>query len=291
MPIKLLLADDSITIHKVVQLTFAAEDVLIDAVTQGDVAIERARQTKPDIVLADVFMPGRNGYEVCATIKEDPQLEGTPVVLLVGTFEPFDEMAASRAKCDAYLTKPFDTAELIDIVRSLVEQHDAGEAEAESTAPQEDEKVVLDLPERAVASTTLAGLVSDKTRESFLGSNSILDLFDSSLLRQTAAVPADAPPVDLPEATAGGASVSSEDSKLRDSQAAPHVIPFPGTRSGGSEAFPVTLTDEVMDLIVEKVVKRMSQEVVREIAWEVVPELSQIMIRQYIDELKDPKKS
>ena len=291
MPIKLLLADDSITIHKVVQLTFAAEDVSIDAVTQGDAAIERARQTKPDIVLADVFMPGRNGYEVCAAIKEDPQLEGTPVVLLVGTFEPFDEMAASRAKCDAYLTKPFDTAELIDIVRSLVEQHDGGEPEAESTSPQGDEKAVLDLPERAAASTTLAGLVSDKTRESFLGSNHILDLFDTSVLQQTAAVPAEAPPVDLPEPTTGGVPASGEESRLRDSPAAPHVIPFPGTRSGGSESYPVALTDEVIEVIVEKVVKRMSQEVVREVAWEVVPELSQIMIRQYIDELKAPNKS
>ena len=290
MPIKLLLADDSITIHKVVQLTFAAEDVAIDAVTQGDAAIERARETRPDIILADVFMPGRNGYEVCTAIKEDPKLAGTPVVLLVGTFEPFDEMAASKAKCDAYLTKPFDTAELIDIVRSLVDQQNGGGHEAKANVRQEDEKEVLDLPEAAVASTTLAGLVSDKTRESFLGSNRILDLFDSSLLQQTATVPAEAHPDDLSE-TAAGAPASTEENKLRDSASAPHVIPFPGTRSGGSESFPIALTDEVMDMIAEKVVRRMSQDVVREIAWEVVPELSQIMIGQYLDELKAPKKT
>ncbi len=64
------------------------------------------------------------------------------------------------------------------------------------------------------------------------------------------------------------------------------VIPFPGMRGPGSDRLPITLSEEMMDSIVEKVIKRMSQEVVREIAWEVVPELSEIMIRQYLDELR-----
>ena len=172
MPIKLLLADDSITIHKVVNLTFAAEDVSIESVTQGDVAIERARETRPDIILADVFMPGRNGYEVCAAIKEDPQLAETPVVLLVGTFEPFDEIEASRAKCDAYLTKPFDTSELIDIVHSLVEQRGAEEHGSRIRSPCARKKKLSGVLQRVQGlPLTAAGLVSDKTRESFLGSN------------------------------------------------------------------------------------------------------------------------
>jgi CheY-like chemotaxis protein len=291
MPIKLLLADDSITIHKVVNLTFASEDVSIESVTQGDVAIERARQTRPDIVLADVFMPGRNGYEVCTAIKEDPQLEGTPVVLLVGTFEPFDELEASRAKCDAYLTKPFDTSELIEIVHSLVEQRGAEVQEAKSAARLREDKAVRGLAEGAGAPLTVAGLVSEKTRESFLGSDRILDLFDFSLLQAKADAPAQPDPTGPMEAKSSGGLAAAEESKLRSSTTTPHVIPFPGTRGGGSEPFPIALTDEVVDMIVEKVVKRMSQEVVREIAWEVVPELSQIMIRQYIDELKAPHKA
>jgi CheY-like chemotaxis protein len=291
MPIKLLLADDSITIHKVVNLTFAAEDVSIESVTQGDVAIERARETRPDIILADVFMPGRNGYEVCAAIKADPQLAETPVVLLVGTFEPFDELEASRAKCDAYLTKPFDTSELIEIVHSLVEQRGGEEQEAESASLLEEAKAARGLAEGAGAPLNAAGLVSDKTRESFLGSNHILDLFDPSVLQAQAPIPAQTAPADPVEAGNCGGSSSAEESKLRGSTTAPHVIPFPGMRGGGSEPFPIALTDEVVDMIVEKVVKRMSQDVVREIAWEVVPELSQIMIRQYIDELKAPHKA
>jgi hypothetical protein len=111
------------------------------------------------------------------------------------------------------------------------------------------------------------------------------------MLRQTAAVPAETAPIVLSEAATCEVPAASEESKLRDASAAPHVIPFPGTRGGGAESYPIALTDEIIDMIVEKVVKRMSQEVVREIAWEVVPELSQIMIRQYIDELKAPHKT
>ena len=291
MPIKLLLADDSITIHKVVNLTFAAENVSIESVTRGDVAIERARETKPDIVLADVFMPGRNGYEVCAAIKGDPQLEGTPVVLLVGTFEPFDELEASRAKCDAYLTKPFDTSELIEIVHSLVEQRGTEVQEAESAGLLQEENALCGFAEGAGAPLISAGLVSDKTRESFLGSNRILDLFDFPVLLARAAVPTQSAHADPIGAVNSGGFASAEDSKLRTATTTPHVIPFPGTRGTGPEQLPIALTDEIVDMIVEKVVKRMSQEVVREIAWEVVPELSQIMIRQYIDELKAPHKA
>jgi CheY-like chemotaxis protein len=288
MATRLLLADDSITIQKVVSLTFAAEDVQIESVTDGNLAVERAKAGRPDIVLADVFMPGRNGYEVCAAIKSDPGLAGTPVVLLVGTFEPFDEGEASRVKCDAYLTKPFDTSELIRIVHDLVRQHGLKETSGEraETAP---ESRVLE----AVAGDRLpqqsAMLVSERTRNSFLGTNRILDLFDFSADGPESVVPAKA-------GTSTRASISESPTgrELENQQpgaAAPHVIPFPSARGSGLEPFPIALTDEMIDVIVEKVVKRMSQEIVREIAWEVVPELSEIMIRQYLDELGAPRKT
>jgi CheY-like chemotaxis protein len=289
MGTKLLLADDSVTIQKVVSLTFAAEDVLIDAVTDGNLALERARATKPDIVLADVFMPGQSGYEVCAAIKSDPQLAGTPVVLLVGTFEPFDEIEAARVKCDAYLTKPFDTAELIQIVRDLVGQRAAKKSGKEQPASLSQART----DGRELQEITAMGLVSERARESFLGANRILDLFE-------AAMPAPDPdpmgaaivPIETqPSVAAAAASAPEEEPRERQAAVATQVIPFPGVRSGGQEFSPVALSEEMVDLIVEKVVKRMSQEVVREIAWEVIPELSEIMIRQYLDALETPGKS
>ena len=74
MPKTLLLADDSVTIQKVVGISFANEDVVLLTVDNGDDAVARAREARPDLVLADVVMPGKNGYEVCEAIKADPSL-------------------------------------------------------------------------------------------------------------------------------------------------------------------------------------------------------------------------
>ena len=88
MPHRLLLADDSVTIQRVIELTFADEDVQVVAVSDGDQAIARMNAEPPDIVLADVGMPGKNGYEVAAYMKHTPSLAHIPVVLLTGASEP-----------------------------------------------------------------------------------------------------------------------------------------------------------------------------------------------------------
>ena len=90
MPKNLLLADDSITIQKVVGITFQNEDYKVTSVDNGEDAINKARELRPDIILADVVMPRKNGYEVCETVKADAALRGIPVLLLAGTFEAFD---------------------------------------------------------------------------------------------------------------------------------------------------------------------------------------------------------
>jgi CheY-like chemotaxis protein len=117
---RILLADDSITIQKVVNLTFADEGIEVVAVSNGDQAERRLADVRPDLVLADIFMPGKNGYELCEAIKNNPQHHYIPVVLLVGAFEPFDQAEAHRVKADAHLTKPFESRTLVDTVRKLI---------------------------------------------------------------------------------------------------------------------------------------------------------------------------
>ncbi len=277
MATRLLLADDSVTIHKVVDLTFASEDVSIESVTDGNLAIERARAVKPDIVLADIFMPGRNGYEVCSAIKSDADLADTPVVLLVGTFEAFDEDEAARVKCDGYLTKPLDTSELVSLVNDLVKKHN----EPTAPRPQSTQGAVSSGDAVEQKAEALATLISERARSSFIGENRILDLFDVPMGASARAAAASAH---------GNASVLSGTTaveSLHERQpGAPQVIPFPGVRNPGLDPMPVVLSEEVIEAIVEKVIKRMSESVVREIAWEVVPELSEMMIRQVLNELK-----
>ncbi|BCR04401.1 hypothetical protein DESUT3_14700 [Desulfuromonas versatilis] len=130
---KLLLADDSITIQKVIGITFVNEDYELTVVDNGTAALEKASEVHPDLILADVFMPGKNGYELCSAIKQDPALGRTPVLLLAGTFEPFDEEKAAAAGADGWIAKPFESQALIDRVEQLLAK--AAEQPAVPTAP------------------------------------------------------------------------------------------------------------------------------------------------------------
>jgi CheY-like chemotaxis protein len=120
VPYTLLLADDSVTIQRVIELTFADEDVTVIAVSDGDQAIERLEASPPDIVLADIGMPGRNGYEVAQYIRRSPRLAQIPVVLLTGAFEPVDQARANDAGCDGVLAKPFEPQLVISRVKELL---------------------------------------------------------------------------------------------------------------------------------------------------------------------------
>ena len=133
---KLLLADDSPTTQKVVQLTFADEGIDVVVADDGDTAMEMFDRHHPDIVLADINIPGLNGYEVCEAIRKRDSNGKTPVVLLAGSFEPFDVEAARRVGANDYLTKPFSSirrlvatvAALLDtVVRADAAAHDTVE--------------------------------------------------------------------------------------------------------------------------------------------------------------------
>ena len=118
----LLLADDSTTIQRVIELTFADEDVRVIVVGDGDAAILRMAKEPPDIVLADVGLSGKNGYEVASHIKHAPHLSHIPVLLLTGAFEPVDQDKANEAGCDGVLTKPFEPRLVIGRVKELLER-------------------------------------------------------------------------------------------------------------------------------------------------------------------------
>jgi CheY-like chemotaxis protein len=117
---KLLLADDSVTIQRVIELTFADEDVQVLTAGDGEQAIARVEADRPDIVLADIGMPKRSGYDVAAFIKERAEFSHIPVLLLTGAFEPVDEARAQAVRCDGVLVKPFEPQHVIARVRELL---------------------------------------------------------------------------------------------------------------------------------------------------------------------------
>jgi CheY-like chemotaxis protein len=114
---KILLVDDSITIQKVVERTFAETDFEVTSLGNGDEALARLDGFLPDFVIADVHMPGASGYEIATRASQ--MGDGIPVLLLVGTFEPFDEEQAKASGASGFLMKPFDSQELLSRIDAL----------------------------------------------------------------------------------------------------------------------------------------------------------------------------
>jgi CheY-like chemotaxis protein len=143
---KILVADDNSNIQKMVGLALKDHGIEVVAVGNGEAAVRKISDIKPDLVLADVFMPVRNGYEVCKYVKEDSTLAHIPVILLVGAFDPLDEQEAQRVGADGVLKKPFVPPDpLISMVKAALVR--AGVAHAGFTPVSAQPPVVEAPPE------------------------------------------------------------------------------------------------------------------------------------------------
>jgi len=128
---KILVADDNSNIQKMVGLALKDQGIDVVAVGNGEAAVRKIADVRPDLVLADVFMPVRNGYEVCQFVKMDSALSHIPVILLVGAFDPLDEQEAQRVGADGVLKKPFIPPDpLISMVKSALQRSGAGSLSA-----------------------------------------------------------------------------------------------------------------------------------------------------------------
>jgi len=153
---RILVADDNSNIQKMVGLALKDQGIDVVAVGNGEAAVRKISDIRPDLVLADVFMPVRNGYEVCQYVKSDSTLAHIPVILLVGAFDPLDEQEAQRVGADGVLKKPFVPPDpLISMVKSALARAGVSIGGAAPVPPVQEEpiRVAEMLTPRAVAST------------------------------------------------------------------------------------------------------------------------------------------
>jgi DNA-binding response OmpR family regulator len=290
----ILLADDSLTIQKVVELTFMEEDFDVVSVSDGDHALAKLGELTPALVIADVHMPGASGYEVCRQVKAAHP--GVPVLLLVGTFELFEEEEARTAGADAHLKKPFDSQELLQMVEGLVGSvaDTAGELEpspGEMAAPVEtpvppipepvepDQEMGFDIsslrvePPEPVVEGEIEPIVAEQA---------------PTLADEMAFVPAEVVPEPEPEAS----EVVPEEVSAAPEPVAPPVEDEPAAiREPASAAEVVAadpqLSEEDVERIARKVVEYLGEDIVREISWEVIPDLAEIVIKSRLRELEE----
>lgn len=119
---RILLADDSPHAQRMGERILREEGFEVVSLTDGESAVLRLPDVDPDLILADVFLPGKSGFELCRYVKGDPQLRHVRVVLTAGLLEPFDEDEAKRAGCDAILKKPFEASKLMETIHPLMKE-------------------------------------------------------------------------------------------------------------------------------------------------------------------------
>ncbi|HEV8631331.1 MAG TPA: response regulator [Thermoanaerobaculia bacterium] len=271
---RILLADDSVTIQKVVELTFMDEDYEVVAVSNGDDAVARLAETNPDLVIADVHMPGSDGFEVARRVKQWRAF--TPVLLLVGTFEPFQEEDAKRSGADGYLKKPFDSQELLRRVEELLTA--AASAGAGQGATVADEMVSWQAPEAALepegagelygggaASDEPAGPLGQAVPEELVLEASPWTEAEENAPAEQAPPPAAPSPRPAPQARP------------------PAAAPAPASAARGADG---GLSEADVDRIARRVVELLGEQLVREVAWEVVPDMAELVIKDRIRELE-----
>lgn len=161
---RILLADDSPHAQRMGERILREEGFEVVSLTDGETALERLDDVDPDLILADIFLPGKSGLDLCRQVKNDPTRRHVRVVLTAGLLEPFNEDEAARAGCDAILKKPFEASKVMETIHPLVKEAQLARglfaealASAAALPPQEPAPAAPEIdPERVRAAITLA---------------------------------------------------------------------------------------------------------------------------------------
>ena len=302
---KLLLADSSATIQRVVELTFADEDVQVLTASDGDQAIARVKADKPDIVLADIGMPKKSGYDVAAFIKQDSSLAHIPVLLLAGAFDAVDEDKAREAGCEGVLVKPFEPQTVIEKVRGLL--HRKGNSPKPEFEP----------PRTVAASALVAKPAAPKVEvaveprpvpeprlpeppplaQPVQSLDAYFDRLDAAFAARAVQVES-VPLPELPTIADRGTSVEFGESPSAARTSSPIAEAFSAllaVEQGEPGAAPVRLTiagsepvmdDELIDRLAKRVVERLGPQVMRDTIADVVSDIAERVIREEIARIR-----
>ena len=235
MTSKILVADDSVTIQKIVAMAFENEDAVVEGIGNGKEAFDHLQNFSPDVVLADVDMPGYNGFELSRMIKESSEFHSVAVLLLASDFEDFNEHLFKESRADDHISKPFKSDDIVQRVKELL-SHEPAAGPAEEMEPdlmwddEEDEEEVLALSED--------DMVEAAPDEGF-------DFDTSDLIVEPVTFPTAEDPPDTPW------PLSAENEEQGENQAKEENHPAPSFRNFGDSGDPLlalSLEEDDLDL-------------------------------------------
>lgn len=277
MALRVLLADESSTIKKVFQLALQDFAVEVKPVALGIDVQAVASEFEPDIVFADILLQKKNGYEVCADLKSDDQLQSIPVVLMWSGFMELDTDKFEACGADERLEKPFDVAQLRQIIQKLVpktktqplseylEFPDTPEVKAEESTPPPEENVAGDEDEFQPVSIPQLNVKNEK----FQVETSPDEEDEGQFVKETSSPKFELEVFDDEE--------EGEDFAFHRPGQSDENVP--------SEAFHLSQNE------VREIVERLAPKIIEEIVWKVVPDLATQVIEREIKTLLAEKES
>ncbi len=302
---RILLADDSFTIQKVVYLALADEAYEIRSVSSGEIVMDTIREFRPNLILLDINLSGKSGYEICEMLNSSPFYSDIPIVLLRGTFEPYDPERLKNLKYTEIITKPFDSAVFATKIREILEKQKEKIAYPSSIPEELPEEIGEELIPTPIAEAEEEALFKEepvkpeemeqkeepifagKTWESIAQETLLGEESEENPFLEEEVMEAVKPEVGSPDEIV--LEIISEPSAEipLEIESAPEIkkeeIYEPSFKP---EETPIYLSEESIEKIAKKVVAMLSPEIIKEVAWEVIPDLAEIIIKEEIEKIK-----
>lgn len=314
MAVKILAADDSTTMRKVLETTFAGESVEIETVASGEAAVERASQSAPDLVIADASM-AMDGYEVARTLKTSSGTENVAVIVLASQHHPYDAEQGRAAGVDDHILKPYDSQAMIDKARDVLSKPRARPAGGAAASPARPAPVKppapAAVPPAAIPRTSGAGRPAAPSPRATVAFGSaspprpgvvappagpgrpVLELADEEPIQSPPRAPTPAPAqAAVPSPPRPAIAKPAQPGKP--AQPAKPAQPVAQPAKSAAAVATATATNGEMaarlaelGLTHEQVegVLGLSREVIERVVWEVVPDLAEVIIREEIRRL------
>jgi CheY-like chemotaxis protein len=297
----LLAVDDSVTMRKVLEITFASPEFRVVTANSPDAALQKLKGDKPDLVITDISLEPMNGYDLCKAIKKASP--GTPVLLLSSKQNAFDAAKGSTAQVDDHMDKPFDTQQMIDKVKKLLAAQPAGATKASpakdassQTTPSMQAPVVA-AGARAVSSPATGPLpVAAAAASNAPPQRAKTLIYNPPPAGGAAAVPARTPAGPTPVSGLPTTQPKAAPGPVHDAGAAPKP-PAPVEHATPGAAPAVAAAAHINGQMAAKLeqigltptqvdaVLALSREVVERVVWEVVPVLAETIIREELSRL------
>ncbi|WP_438017567.1 response regulator [Sorangium sp. So ce315] len=283
----LLAVDDSVTMRKVLEITFAGQDFRVVTASSADAALQKLKSDKPDLVIADVTLEPKNGYELCKAIKQASP--ATPVLILSSKQNPFDPAKGSSAQADDHMDKPFDTQQMIDKVKKLLASRGEAKPAAAAATPAAAAATPARAPAAAAQPAAAAAQPAGAAASPLQRAKTLI--YTPNAPATTSATPAQA---SVKAAAPGGASSGLPQTTMAFSPTP--VSGVPKTASGPA-AVAATASAQVNGQMAGKLeglgltaeqaeaVMALSRDVVERVVWEVVPVLAETIIKEEIARL------